>query len=87
MNEFPKIDLTAQSAAEIDGISGKYQSQLDRFKEAARKTGPDESKDALDKVFGKLDLKQQPEGEKAEKKDYAATIYCRLSLPYLASGT
>ena len=40
--------------------------QLDRFKEAARKLGADESPDALDKVFGKLDMKRKPEGEKPE---------------------
>ena len=42
--------------------------QVEKFKEAARELGADESSDALDKIFGKLDLKQKPEGEKAEKK-------------------
>ena len=41
--------------------------QLDRFKQAAREVGADESDDALDKVFGKLDVKRKPE-EKPEKK-------------------
>ncbi len=41
--------------------------QLDRFKEAARSIGADESDDALDKVMGKLDLIRKPEAD--EKKD------------------
>lgn len=32
--------------------------QLDRFKDAAREVGADESDDALDRVMGKLDLKK-----------------------------
>lgn len=35
--------------------------QIDRFKEAAKKVEADESDDALDKVFKKLDLKRQSE--------------------------
>jgi len=41
-------------------------SELDRFKETARKVGADTSDDALDKVMGKLDLKKKPD-EKGEK--------------------
>lgn len=37
------------------------QSQQDRFKEAARSVGADESPDALDRVMGRLDLKKKPE--------------------------
>jgi hypothetical protein len=43
-------------------------SQLDRFKETARKIGADESPDALDKVFGKLVMKRKPEDEKDAPK-------------------
>ena len=42
--------------------------QLDRFKEAARDLGADESDDALDRIRGKLDLKKKPEPEKPAKK-------------------
>lgn len=41
------------------------QSQLDRFKETAREVGADESDDALDRVFGKLDVKRKPEEKDA----------------------
>ena len=34
------------------------ESQLDRFREAAREVGADESDDALDRIMGKLDLKK-----------------------------
>lgn len=37
--------------------------QSDRFKEAARKAGADESDDAIDRAFGKLDLRHKPEPE------------------------
>lgn len=43
------------------------ESQLDRFKQAARELGADESDDALDKVFGKLDVKRKPEEKDAPK--------------------
>ena len=33
--------------------------QLDRFKEAARELGADESPDALDRIIGKLDLNKK----------------------------
>ena len=42
--------------------------QIDRFKDAAREIGADQSDDALDKVMGKLDLKRKEEKE-ADKKD------------------
>ena len=35
--------------------------QLDRFKEAARTVGADESDDALDRIMGKLDLTKKPD--------------------------
>jgi hypothetical protein len=38
--------------------------QSERFKEAARELGADESPDALDRIMGKLDLKKKPEPEK-----------------------
>lgn len=43
--------------------------QLDRFKEAARDVGADESDDALDKVMRKLDLTKKPEADEKEGKD------------------
>lgn len=44
-------------------------SQLDRFKEAGRRVGADESDDALDRAFGKLDLRNKPDtkGDKTDK--------------------
>ena len=41
--------------------------QSDRFKEAAREVGADQSEDALDHIMGKLDLKKKPE-PKTDKK-------------------
>lgn len=41
------------------------QSQRDRFKEAARQVGADESDDALDRAFGALDLKRVSEAHHA----------------------
>ncbi|HMO07032.1 MAG TPA: hypothetical protein PKD10_05210 [Paracoccaceae bacterium] len=38
------------------------QDQIDRFREAARDLGSDESDDALDQVMGKLDLKKPSTG-------------------------
>jgi hypothetical protein len=48
----------------------KDEDQAARFKAAARKAGADESPDALDRAFGKLDLRYKPEPEgKPEKSD------------------
>jgi hypothetical protein len=41
----------------------KEPTQPDRFREAARQVGADESDDALDKVMRKLDLTKKPEAE------------------------
>jgi hypothetical protein len=38
--------------------------QSERFKEAARELGADESPDAMDRIISKLDLKKKPEPEK-----------------------
>ena len=38
--------------------------QADRFRDAARALGADQSEDALDRVMGKLDLRKKPEPEK-----------------------
>lgn len=35
--------------------------QIDRFREAAHEVGADESDDALDRIFGRLDLRKRPE--------------------------
>ena len=43
--------------------------QLDRFEEAARQVEADESDDALDKVFDKLDLKRKPEPDDEAKPE------------------
>ena len=48
-------------------MSHPLQSQLDRFREAAREVGADEADDALDRVMGRLDLTKKP--EPAPKKD------------------
>ncbi len=45
----------------------EHSDQIKRFKATAREVGADESDDALDKVFGNLDVKRKPE-EKPEKK-------------------
>lgn len=39
------------------------QSQLERFKEAAKDVGADTSDDALDKIMDKLDLTKKPEAD------------------------
>lgn len=41
-------------------LVNKKESQLDRFKEAAREVGVDESDNALYKVMRKLDLTRKP---------------------------
>lgn len=46
----------------------KTQSQSDRFKEAAREAGADESLDALDRIMGKLDLTRKPDPKPDDKK-------------------
>ncbi len=43
--------------------------QTDRFKEAARELGADESDDALDRIMGKLDLKKKPEPKPEPEKE------------------
>jgi hypothetical protein len=50
----------------------KDKSQLDYFKETARKLGADESDDTLDKIMGKLDLKRKPDKKRDEKKNKPA---------------
>jgi hypothetical protein len=44
------------------------ESQLDRFQQAAREAGADESDDALDRIMGKLELKKKPEPETKPRK-------------------
>ena len=46
---------------------GKDRDQLARFREAARQLEADESDDALDRAFGKIDPTHKPDDEKAEK--------------------
>ena len=41
--------------------------QAARFREAARKAEADEAPDALDRVFGKLDLTRKPDDPKGDK--------------------
>ncbi len=43
--------------------------QLERFKEAARALGADESDDALDRAMAKLDLKAKPKPAPEPPKD------------------
>ena len=40
--------------------------QLARFRKTARQLEADESDDALDRAFGKIDPKHKPDDEKAE---------------------
>ena len=40
--------------------------QIDRFREAAHEGGAGESDDALDRIFGRLDLRKKPEAEDDE---------------------
>lgn len=42
--------------------------QAERFKQAARELGTDERDDALDRAFGKLDVKRKPEKENGKGK-------------------
>lgn len=42
--------------------------QPDRFKDAAKSLGADQSDDALDRIMGKLDLKKKPDGHDAGEK-------------------
>ena len=46
-----------------DAMQRKEETQLERFKEAAKQAETDQSDDALDKVFDKLDLKREAEKE------------------------
>lgn len=48
-------------------LGTQNKTQLDRFKEAARELGTDESDVALDEIMSELDLKKKPEA--GEKKD------------------
>lgn len=50
-------------------MSSTDRDQLARFREAARKAEADTSDDALDRVFGKLDLKRKPEAEDKKPED------------------
>jgi len=48
----------------------KNMEQVERFKDAARKLGADESNDTLDRVMGKLDLRKKPDPKpEAEKQE------------------
>jgi hypothetical protein len=40
------------------------ESQANRFKEAAREVGADESDNALGRIMGRLDVKKKPEPER-----------------------
>lgn len=44
-------------------------SQRDRFKEAARELGADESAEALDRIMDKVDLRKKPEQVKTKQTD------------------
>ena len=43
--------------------------QLARFREAARAVEADDSPDALDRVFGKLDVRRKPDADDGAKAD------------------
>ena len=59
-----KLDISR--SLESTSSMSTEKSQQDRFKAAAREVGADESDDALDKVFGKLDVKRKPEEKPAK---------------------
>lgn len=47
--------------------SPPIKSQAERFREAARQLGADESEDALDRAMDRLDLKAKPKPEDEKK--------------------
>lgn len=49
-------------------MSSPDKSQLERFREAARRIGADESDDALDRAMDKLDLRVKPKREGGAKE-------------------
>lgn len=49
----------------------KERIQLDRFRDAARELGADESPDALDRVMGRLDLTKKPAEDLVHLSDCA----------------
>ena len=49
-------------------MDGRRQSQAERFRETARQLEADESDDALDRAFEKIDPKHKPDDENAKKK-------------------
>ena len=51
--------LTTQQT--VNFLITQNKGQIDRFKDAARDVGADESDDALDRIMGKLDLTKKPE--------------------------
>jgi hypothetical protein len=59
----------ASDAKRKNSAEGNADRQIDRFKNAAREVGADESDDALDRVMGKLDLKKKPEPAEPKRKD------------------
>tara|TARA_R110002096_G_scaffold128411_1_gene276646 strand:- start:17 stop:205 length:189 start_codon:yes stop_codon:yes gene_type:complete len=54
-------------------IMDSKKSQLERFKEAARKVEADTSDDALDSVFGKLSLAKKDAPDDSDKKQKGKT--------------
>jgi hypothetical protein len=59
-------DMAGSQTEDTSLDEGK--AQAERFKDAARKAGADETPDALDRIMGKLDLKKKPEQDKPAKK-------------------
>ena len=45
-----------------------HKDQGERFRQAARELGADDSDDALDRIMGKLDLTKEPEPKPINKK-------------------
>lgn len=68
MEKSENKDFTDEYEASLSEIKRSAEkSQAERFRKAARKAEADTSDNALDRVFGKLDLKRKPEAD--EQKD------------------
>jgi len=58
-----------QVRCSTEGKMSLSRQQLDRFRQAAREIGADESDDALDRAMGTLELTKKPEPEPKKPAD------------------
>lgn len=63
MSTIPLSASTDSYTSGVQGILERVESQAERFRQAARDLGTDESDDALDRVMGRLDLTKKPDPE------------------------